>query len=613
MRRAFFACGVAIGVVVCGLGAVGCAADDEGQGVNAGLGSLEAQPVVRPTRPSGEPSMETEAVAPPVEAQEPVADTPVEPGPCPDFAAFSPMATCCEGTGSCVPTDAISDELQAHVSACDVGGACVPNGVIESIQSDAGYWPRACTSLGGAAGACLSVCIPKVGEFADLLPQDLCGAGERCAPCIDPLTGEDSGACGSGLECVPPAAEVVAPGPADGPSDGHGACPDFSSFGDMAECCEGSGSCVPADVLPPSLESQVSACDDGGACVPKAIIASIEDEGGFWPVSCDSIGGAAGVCLSTCIPKVGEFAALLPQDVCQAGERCAPCIDPLTGEDSGACGDGLDCFPEEPVGAPVSMGEPDEPGGPADEPEAAWSCENMPTTSVVDPETFPSCGTAAHCLPAGLVTEEEQQNLAPCDTGFCVPDLMIASGGFFVPESCTSLGGAEGRCLNTVLPAVADLAGVLPVEGCEPYERCAPCCDPMLGGSSGVCEQGCDVGPAEVCDEQPSYSECCGGMGHCIDPEVVPDDFEGSLAKCKGEDKGLLCVPDAMHSADYAGMPCDGNSLLLGEYDGVCLPTCLDIFLEISFDKGPCPVDHMCVPCEDPLLGNPTGAPGCDL
>jgi hypothetical protein len=91
----------------------------------------------------------------------------------------------------------------------------------------------------------------------------------------------------------------------------------------------------------------------------------------------------------------------------------------------------------------------------------------------------------------------------------------------------------------------------------------------------------------------------------------VPDGLEGSLAKCKGEAAGDLCVPDAMQSADYEGEPCLGNSLILGQYDGVCLPKCLKIFLEISFDKSPCAAGHMCVPCDDPLTGGTTDAPGC--
>ena len=417
----------------------------------------------------------------------------------------------------------------------------------------------------------------------------------------------------------PPADVVPVDTPAvDDASAAPGQCPDFQAMGALDSCCDGTGSCIPMNALPPGLQSQVSTCADGSACVPKSIIESIENEGGFWPLACVSVGGADGVCLSTCIPKVGQFAALLPQDVCEASERCAPCIDPLTGVDSGACGDGLQCAPEESEaneegGASTQVDEAvDEPQATEPEPEPqGYSCENLPTEPIADPELFEPCGVAAHCVPEAAVEEELQADLAVCDGGFCVPDMMIASGGWFIPQTCTSLNGAEGRCLHTALPAVNAMAGVLPVDVCEDYERCSPCCDPLTGLASGACEQSCDSGALDSCSGESEYVSCCGGEGHCIEGELLPDGIQGSLAKCKGEAKGSYCVPDAMHSPDYEGEPCQGNSLILGQYAGVCLPKCLKIFLEISFDNSACQPGHMCVPCEDPILGGTTDAPGC--
>ena len=403
---------------------------------------------------------------------------------------------------------------------------------------------------------------------------------------------------------------VDQPGESTDIPPGVGACPDFQAFEPMNSCCGGTGSCVPMGALPPSLQSQVSACDDGAACVPDGIISSIVEEGGFWPRECESIGGAPGVCLSTCIPKVGQFASLLPQAVCDAGERCAPCIDPLTGEDSGACGDGLECFPDGDDALPLEEEAPltDEP---EEEVAEVYSCENPPTEPVVDVDSFPACGVEAHCVPSAAVEPALQEKLATCEGGFCVPDPMIASAGFFVSPTCTSVNGMEGRCMSTVLPDVGALAGSLPMDICADHERCSPCCDPLTGLSTGVCDEGCDIGPEEGCTGVSEYVECCGGEGHCIGPELIPDGLESSLAKCKGEAAGTLCVPDAMQSPDYEGEPCQGNSLILGQYDGVCLPKCLKIFLEISFDKTPCGAGHMCVPCDDPLTGGTTDAPGC--
>ena len=392
-----------------------------------------------------------------------------------------------------------------------------------------------------------------------------------------------------------------------------GVCPDFDAYGQLPDCCEGTGSCVPMEALTEGLQSQVSVCDDGSACVPKGIITSIQEDSGFWPRSCESIGGAEGVCLSTCIPKVGQFASLLPVDNCDVGERCAPCIDPLTGVDSGACGDGLECDPEHvrEVNELPESELPQDGQGEREAEAAGYSCENPPTGDVVDPGAFQPCGEHAHCVPDALVEPHLQDKLATCDEGFCVPDPMIASAGFFVPATCTSINGMEGRCMNIVLPDVGALAESLPVDICESYERCSPCCDPFTGLTSEVCDQGCDVGPVEECSGESEYISCCGGEGHCIGPELIPDGLESSLAKCKGEAKGNLCVPDAMQDPDYAGTPCQGNSLILGGYQGVCLPQCLKIFLEISFDKSPCGPGHMCVPCDDPITGGTTDAPGC--
>ena len=47
-------------------------------------------------------------------------------------------------------------------------------------------------------------------------------------------------------------------------------------------------------------------------------------------------------------------------------------------------------------------------------------------------------------------------------------------------------------------------------------------------------------------------------------------------------------------------------------YTGVCLSKCLKIPMDILIWSGSCPSTHDCVPCVDPLSGQPTGAPGCE-
>jgi hypothetical protein len=77
---------------------------------------------------------------------------------------------------------------------------------------------------------------------------------------------------------------------------------------------------------------------------------------------------------------------------------------------------------------------------------------------IYDPSSFdacsPSCG-GAHCVPSEIVPSGIQSLLASCTDGLCAPDPIIAAAGQFVPNTCTSIAGAEGRCLSTCLPAVA--------------------------------------------------------------------------------------------------------------------------------------------------------------
>ena len=79
-------------------------------------------------------------------------------------------------------------------------------------------------------------------------------------------------------------------------------------------------------------------CPEELLCAPNVFI-----EGTFVPESCETgfislIFGeefAPGACLPDCLPAVDNF--LIGQDGCIDGSVCAPCLDPLSGEPSGAC------------------------------------------------------------------------------------------------------------------------------------------------------------------------------------------------------------------------------------------------------------------------------------
>jgi len=355
-----------------------------------------------------------------------------------------------------------------------------------------------------------------------------------------------------------------------------------------APACAGAH-CVPSDRIPSSESWQLATCPTG-VCVPDKLIRS----GGAAPPSCSSLGGNDGVCMSLCVPQVARFRDLLPQDVCDDDERCAPCIDPLTGSSSGACEIGVACMgPPPPVMCPYKG----------------------PPIILVD--QLPSCykGGGAHCIDNSLVTPDQAALLGPCPmgAGLCTPDDFIVTGGQLIPKKCHALDDAEGRCLHLVIPQIAKEASMLPVDVCQPYERCAPCYDPRDGKKTPACTESCDPGPT-----QPPvvFADCCkkgvGGapLAKCVPKTAVPMSFQSDLGPdtCKAGTE--LCVPTENLDPDFKPKKCKGSSLLLGSYDGVCLSICLQLGLQqAAISPGDCDSLHQCIPCM--ALGSPTGAPGC--
>ncbi len=125
-----------------------------------------------------------------------------------DTSTIDDFTPCCDGVASCVPIDEFPPLLQSEMTPCDDGGACFPNDMFDVMQQAEGawkeawnLWARSCSSLAGGDGICMSICFTQVGQFADLTPQDICADGERCVPCLDPLTGKPSGACDENFGC----------------------------------------------------------------------------------------------------------------------------------------------------------------------------------------------------------------------------------------------------------------------------------------------------------------------------------------------------------------------------------------------------------------------------
>jgi hypothetical protein len=365
----------------------------------------------------------------------------------------------------------------------------------------------------------------------------------------------------------------------------------------LAGCCEaypGKAACFPMEKVPAELKTVVGKCADGAACIPNDFLRT---GGVFKPKTCKSLGGP-GVCLSRCIPMVEEKAALLPWDVCdEESERCVPCINPLDKKETGACKIEGRCAGEDAGPAdtePVDTGPPKCPH------------EGPP---VIEPATFPACQCAdAHCLPSAVVPAEMASKLTDCTAGGgkCVPDTLIASGGQFIPKTCKSVGGNEGRCLSTCLPDIQAQAAMLPQDTCGASEKCAPCWNPLDGTETGACKLSCDPGATTAYKPLP---KCCGSRGTCVPKSAVPADAAKQL-KTDGcpETEPMLCAPDAFLKKTWVRRDCDARTLLGDAGKGVCMPECIN-GLGFPLLKGSgCGDGEKCAPCLNPLTKAPTGA-----
>jgi hypothetical protein len=224
------------------------------------------------------------------------------------------------------------------------------------------------------------------------------------------------------------------------------------------------------------------------------------------------------------------------------------------------------------------------------------------------------------------VPAAQQALLAPCGggTGFCAPDDLIRTGNNSVPPSCTSIAGAEGRCMSTCLPDIAAQAALLPQSSCDAGFVCAPCDNPVAAdptAPTGACALGCDhpaqppllltcpwTGPAVIDPSTlPACSPACGGA-HCLPAAYVPAAQQALLAPCDGG--AGFCAPDPLIStaANYVPPTCTPFANVTAS-EGRCLSTCLpSIAAQSTLEQSSCTTGDRCAPCWDPFSGVATGA-----
>ena len=114
---------------------------------------------------------------------------------------------------------------------------------------------------------------------------------------------------------------------------------DPTTFPSCSPSC-GGAHCVPSAMVPAAEQALLATCP-GGFCAPDPIISTA---GNYVPPTCAAFTGtpAEGRCMSTCIPSVEAQASELHQHSCASGTLCAPCYDPFSGADTGACHVGCD-------------------------------------------------------------------------------------------------------------------------------------------------------------------------------------------------------------------------------------------------------------------------------
>ena len=345
------------------------------------------------------------------------------------------------------------------------------------------------------------------------------------------------------------------------------------------------GRCVPKGTLGSFSDTfETADCKGDAACLPEELVkqgSKIELK------KCNAVLNTEGRCFWPLAAQVIENYDLLKsatKDQCEGDQICAPCTDPRTQEATGVCTLGAS------AGADCSKGD----ATPA-APTKAAPAQCPQVDPILDESAFKqdSCSSNMLCVDEGLVGADRAKLLSKCATGVCAPKKSVLRGGNYVPKTCKSLAGAEGRCSNVGVPDVAKQKDLLPQADCDADERCAPCFDPTSGKETGACSQATCDKPKEPAK---TFAACCGGGGKCV-PTASAGPNAGSLNadSCSGDTP--VCAPNAFVPGG-APKSCEA---VLGVVKGVCAAKCaVDVpggGLTQKFIQGSCSDDEFCVPC----------------
>jgi hypothetical protein len=208
--------------------------------------------------------------------------------------------------------------------------------------------------------------------------------------------------------------------------------PDLAS---LKACGDGKGHCFPKNKSPIQT---LPDCGGDEICVPDKLL---EANGGKLKSCKFFLDGRPGACMSTLVKDIGAHADQLLPDVCDADERCAPCIDPRDGSDTKICQE-------------TGVHEGACTGGVA---KRAPSC----------------CHGAGVCMNESGVPEDNRGDLSrdTCMAGkLCAPAAMVSGD----PVHCKVLG-VPGVCLDVCFAKMLSPATPVVRGGCNPTEVCLPC------------------------------------------------------------------------------------------------------------------------------------------
>jgi hypothetical protein len=113
------------------------------------------------------------------------------------------------------------------------------------------------------------------------------------------------------------------------------------------ETCAPDAHCFDKEPIPEAERDRFAECAGGDTlCIPDVFLTTA---GQFQLASCHSLYEAEGRCVSLALPDISAQRDVLPQDTCEAYERCAPCYNPLDGAETGLCALACDEGPQEPA------------------------------------------------------------------------------------------------------------------------------------------------------------------------------------------------------------------------------------------------------------------------